>query len=63
MTAQQDPELRNWLINIENMRAGDFLRTLALAAQMADYANYAILRPALLELKDKYPEYNIGGVH
>jgi hypothetical protein len=39
-------------------RAGGFLVALADAALRADGENYPILRPALRELKQKYPEYH-----
>jgi len=53
----EDPELCDWLLNIDKMRAGDFLRALARAAMQADFDNYALLRPVLLQMKVKYPRY------
>lgn len=61
MIAQEDPILAPWIYGIVNhkpTRSGDFLRTIAKAALRADYVNYEILRPALLELHGKYPEYH-----
>lgn len=60
MIVQTDPALISWVLGISNgkpTRSGDFLRALADAALRADALNYAILRPALLELKEKYPQY------
>jgi hypothetical protein len=64
MNAHTDDELNGWLLMILNgdrergiAPAGDFLKSLAQAALRADMFNYEILRPALLQLKSKYPEY------
>ena len=58
MNAHTDLELNSWLLTILNgdperriAKAGDFLRSLAQAAMRADVSNYAILRPALLQLR------------
>lgn len=61
MIAQEDRELLPWLLGIVNhrpTRAGDFLKAVADAALRADFENYAILRPALLELQKKYSWYS-----
>lgn len=58
--AQNDPQLIEWLLGIVNgkpTRSGDFLRSVAEAALRADHQNYLLLRPALLEMQKKYPEY------
>lgn len=58
--AQEDAALIDWLLGIDrNMphRAGDFLHDLASAALRADPENYPILRPALLHLRKKFPQY------
>jgi hypothetical protein len=57
MIWQEDRELMDWLSNIEPMGAGSFLKSLAETAMRADEENYPILRPALLAMKEKYPEY------
>jgi hypothetical protein len=63
MMAQDDPELFLWIqtaaghLAPKRPQAGGFLSTMALAALRADHDNYRILRPALLELKAKYPQY------
>jgi hypothetical protein len=60
MTAYYDPEVLVWLMGIENgepVGAGGFLRDLAQCALRADSDNYRILRPALLQIKAKYPQY------
>jgi hypothetical protein len=61
MIAEMDEVLSHWLFGILHgmpERPGDFLRSVAQMAFRADAENYAILRPALLELKAKYPAYN-----
>lgn len=66
MFAQMDAELLPWLLGIVNgipTRLGGFLRALADAALRADAKNYAILRPALLQIRDKYPDYRDAGAH
>ena len=59
--AQEDPELFDWLATAAGQRqrpsAGGFVRTIAEAGLRADSDNYRLLRPALLALKAKYPEY------
>ena len=61
MIAHEDPELLPWLMGIMNgrpTRAGDFLRSLAGAALRADFQNYREIRPALLNIRDRYPQYD-----
>lgn len=53
----EDPELFNWLFNART-QGGGFVSTIALAGLRADRENYQIVRPALLELKKKYPDYD-----
>lgn len=60
MTAHTDTELSDWIFGIVDRQpfpAGDFLRELIHAVCRADDSNYEILRPALLSLKAKYPQY------
>jgi hypothetical protein len=61
MIAHTDNVLLAWLLGIVNEKpteSGGFLKTLADAALRADCQNYAILRPALLEIQKKYPVYH-----
>lgn len=61
MIAQQDPELLPWLLGIVNSKpepAGGFLQALAGAALRADHQNYADMRPGLLSIRDRFPEYH-----
>jgi hypothetical protein len=58
MILQNDPELVDWVFNLDLMHAGDFLRSIGSAAQRADVANYSLMRPLLRELKKKYPQYD-----
>ena len=64
LSAQADPELFEWLMAVyfgDSKRglapAGEFLRSLANAALHADWENYPMLRPVLLQFKAKYPHY------
>ena len=62
MIAQTDDELMDWIYCLANQsprRSGGFLESLSQAAVRADQENYLLLRPALLALKRKYPEYDI----
>ncbi len=58
--AQKDMELLPWLLGVlrPEAGAGHFLHTLAEAALRADWENYPILRPVLLQIKAKYPKYD-----
>lgn len=58
--AHDDPELIDWLLGITNREpvpSGDFLYHLANAAVRADMQAYALLRPALLKLRNRFPKY------
>ena len=60
LCANNDEELSPWLFGIikgQPTKAGGFLTAVAEAAFRGDMFNYQILRPALLELKKKYPNY------
>jgi hypothetical protein len=52
-----DPELLEWLNNA-SQRGGGFVSSLANAGLKADWENYPILRPVLLEMRTKYPNYD-----
>lgn len=54
---QNDPEILTWVINLERFHAGSFLRSIGLAAQHADISNYTLMRPLLVCLMKKYPDY------
>jgi hypothetical protein len=51
-----DPELLEWLAKA-NQQGGGFVSALARAALVADPENYPILRPVILEMRKKYPQY------
>jgi hypothetical protein len=51
-----DSELLEWLVNAREM-GGSFVSLLANAALVADWENYPLLRPVLIELRKKYPAY------
>jgi hypothetical protein len=57
MIAQDDKELFPWIVGANRM-AGSFLKNLCEAALRADPLNYAIMRPVLLQMKEKYFEYD-----
>ncbi len=54
-SAADDPELRDWL-GSQSEHGSNFMRSLADTAKMADFRQYAILRPALLLLRAQCPE-------
>lgn len=55
-SANTDPELADWLHwASESGEVPSFVRAIAEAAFLADLANYALLRPVLLELKRRRP--------
>lgn len=56
MTINDNPEVRYWAVEAAN-RGGGFLQKIAGAALLADVNNYPIIKPALLQLIMKYPEY------
>lgn len=51
-----DSELLEWLCNARES-GGNFVSSLARAALVADWENYPLLRPALIELRKKYHAY------
>ena len=66
MTAPEDDELLDWLYGVVNnspVEAGGFLHAIAEAATRADYQNYPLLRPVLLHLRAKYPNYSYAAGH
>lgn len=57
MIAQEDdPELLEWLAKA-NQEGGGFVSAIARAALVADWENYPLLRPVVVELRAKYPRY------
>lgn len=57
---ETDPDLAAWIYGVlhnEPTRPGDFLRSFAEAVSRADPENYAVLRPAVMEIARKYPKY------
>ena len=56
-----DERLVRWTFGVLNekpSKAGGFLSRFAIAVGSADVENYAILRPALVKLAEKYPQYD-----
>jgi len=55
---QEDPVLLDWCNGVLRPDgAGDFLKAVAAAALRTDPENYPLLRPFLLEMLKKYPQY------
>jgi len=54
--AFDDPELRNWLIDLIADGSQDFLCALAEAVLAAKGEDYGLIRPVLVELKRKYAD-------
>ena len=52
--ALEDPELKSWLLELVADPAPSFLCTLAEAVLTADPEDYAVVRPSLIQLKEKY---------
>jgi hypothetical protein len=60
MILQSDDELLRWVFGIlhrEPNRSGDFLMHLAEAAARADDESYSAMRPAMLIISNRFPEY------
>jgi hypothetical protein len=60
MILANDNELMRWgygILHHEPNKSGDFLRYLAEAAARADGESYAALRPALLIISNRFPNY------
>jgi hypothetical protein len=53
---EDEPRIVTWLINAVG-HGGGFVHSFAEAAMRSDAENYPIVRPALLQLLAKYPEY------
>jgi hypothetical protein len=51
-----DPELLEWLAKADHM-GGGFVSSLARAGLVADHENYPLIRPLLIAMRAKYPEY------
>ena len=57
MIAQEDdPELLEWL-SAACERGGGFVSSLARAGLVADFENYPLIRPLVMFMRKKYPEY------
>jgi hypothetical protein len=57
MIAVDDPEVYKWLSRA-NQYGGSFVKLFAKCVFAADEANYALLKPVVLILMEKYPNYN-----
>lgn len=54
--ALDDTELGAWVMALGAERSGHFLCALAEAVMKADAEDYSVIRPALMNLKRKYPD-------
>jgi len=54
LTALDDGDISEWLMRLTEVRSGHFLCALSEAVIRADGEDYAIIRPALMNLKRKY---------
>ena len=57
MLIEDYEELSQWVRGLTTGKAGGFLDAMARAALHADFENLEIIRPALEQLRHKYPEY------
>jgi hypothetical protein len=53
---EDDPELLEWLAKA-NQDGGGFVSAIARAALVADWENYPLMRPLIVQLRAKYPRY------
>lgn len=51
-----DPELLEWLAKADQ-EGGGFVSAVARAALVADESNYPLIRPLVLQLREKYTRY------
>jgi len=51
-----DPELLEWLANAQQ-KGGGFISSVASAALVADFENYPLIRPFVIQMRAKYPQY------
>jgi hypothetical protein len=56
MIALDDAELSDWIMTLGEERSGNFLCALAEAAMKADAEDYSVIRPALVNLKNRYAQ-------
>ncbi len=56
LAQNDDPELLEWLATAAD-RGGGFVSFAAKAGLRADEGNYPLIRPLLLVLRKKYPQY------
>ncbi len=60
LVSMDDPRVLDWVNNAADDRrnAGSFVANFAKACLHADHENYRLIRPALVILIRKYPEYS-----
>lgn len=66
LAEQDDEDIQRWIYAVANdapQPAGDFLKKVVAAALHADPDNYPLLRPAIIVLKRKFPNYRMDDPH
>ena len=61
---EDEEEVRRWIYGVQHgepSQPGGFLEAFAIACRRADNTNYALLRPAIIALKAKFPKYRFTG--
>lgn len=61
---EDEEEVRRWVYGVnhgEPSAPGGFLEAFVITVRRADDSNYALLRPAILALKAKFPKYRFEG--
>lgn len=61
---EDEEEIRRWVYGVQHgepSAPGGFLEAFIKAVRHADNTNYALLRPAIIALKAKFPKYRFEG--
>ena len=61
---EDEEEVRRWIYGVthgEPSHPGGFLEAFCVTVRRANDANYILLRPAILALKAKFPQYRFAG--
>lgn len=61
IASEDTPETLSWLASALS-DGGSFLSYVARAGLHADYQNYPLIRPLILQLRKRYPEFDPEGV-
>jgi len=58
---EDEEEVRRWIYGVSHSARGTFLEAFCSVARRADATNYVLLRPIILTLKAKNPQYRFEG--